>query len=161
VAKIQGNSPCPCGLDKKCCGAITNRPASKGKSPVLGYSDETGNSGNNLFDSGQPEFWTGTLICGTDLDRAGAAIHAECLKLTGRPELHGNALGLSGIEKIASLPQEFFGRDECHFLFTRIEKNTLASAKLFDVRQLINSSHPIWNKCFGKTSHPSLASRSC
>jgi len=78
-----------------------------------------------------------TLICGRDSDRAGAAIHAECLKLTGRPELHGNALGLSGIEKIASLLQEFFARDECHFLFTRLEKNHLASTKFFDVRQLI------------------------
>lgn len=140
MAKIQRNSPCPCGSGKKykkCCGTAISQPlADESRSletPVLAYSDETGNSGNNLFDSGQPEFWTGTLICGTDLDRAGAAIHAECLNLTGRPELHGNTLGLSGIEKIASRLQDFFARNGCHFLFTRLEKNHLASTKFFDV----------------------------
>jgi hypothetical protein len=112
---------------------------------VRAYSDETGNSGNNLFDSGQPYFWTGTLICETDVEREGAALHAKCVEVSGLPELHGNKLGLSGIEKIAPLLQELFFKLKPHFLFTRIEKTHLASTKFFDVLMDSGINHAVSN----------------
>ena len=61
------------------------------------YTDETGNTGLNLFDPGQPSFWTGTLLTPVDLDRLDPAIHRGCLERAGCAELHGNQLGLTEI----------------------------------------------------------------
>src|ERR1700690_3933552 len=138
MAKIQRNEPCPCKSGKKykkCCGSETTSgsPVKRRERHIRVYTDETGNSGNNLFDSGQPYFWTGTLASEVDLETEGIATHAKCLRLTGRDELHGNALGLSGIEKIAPLLLKLFVRHDCHFFFTRIEKTHLAATKFFDV----------------------------
>ena len=102
--KIPVNSPCPCGSGKKykkCCGNPLN-PAEalfvteKSPSPPLcAYTDESGNTGNNLFDKQQPFFWTGSLISEADLNLSGAEVHKECLALAGVAELHGNELGLA------------------------------------------------------------------
>ncbi len=32
------------------------------------YTDESGNTGENLFDTSQPYFWTGTLVSLFDID---------------------------------------------------------------------------------------------
>jgi hypothetical protein len=32
------------------------------------YTDESGNTGLNLFDKNQPIFWTGTLVAYADVD---------------------------------------------------------------------------------------------
>jgi hypothetical protein len=138
MAKIQRNEPCPCKSGKKykrCCGAETTSAGAgkRNERQIRVYTDETGNSGNKLFDSGQPYFWTGTLASEVDLEAEGIAIHAECLRLTAKEELHGNSLGLSGIEKIAPVLLEFFTRHDCHFFFTRLEKAHLAATKFFDV----------------------------
>ena len=99
---------------------------------VRAYTDETGNSGTHLFDSDQPFFWTGTLACEADIEKEGAQLHADWLRLTEQKELHGNALGLSRIEKIAHPLCEFFLKHNCRFFFTRIEKTQVAATKLFD-----------------------------
>jgi hypothetical protein len=151
MAKIQRNEPCPCGSGrkfKKCCGSVTAAMAKAGvrlERSVRAYSDETGNSGNNLFDPGQPYFWTGTLVCEADVDREGAKLHAKCLALSGESELHGNQLGLSRIEKIAPLLQELLAKVKAHFLFTRIEKHHLAATKFFDVLMDSGVNHAISN----------------
>ena len=149
MAKIQRNEPCPCGSGrkfKKCCGSIEADGQSRGPERIVhAYSDETGNSGNNLFDSGQPYFWTGTLVCEADVDRDGASLHAKCLEISGESELHGNTLGLSGIEKIAPALLELFFKLKPHFLFTRIEKTHLAATKFFDVLMDSGINHAISN----------------
>jgi hypothetical protein len=142
MSKIGRNDPCPCGSGKKykkCHGsAIVDAPESRTSATrreirVRAFTDETGNSGNNLFDSGQPDFWTGTLVSSADIEAEGAAVHAECLRVTGHAELHGNALGLGGIENCAAILRDFFLKQNCRFFFTRIEKTHLAATKLFDV----------------------------
>lgn len=140
--KIGRNERCPCGSNKKykkCCGSpLLDRTVQK-MSPrqreirVHAFTDETGNTGNNLFDSGQPDFWTGTLVSRTDIETEGTSVHAECLRLTGAKELHGSALGLGKIEKCAEILRTFFLKQDCRFFFTRIEKTHLAATKLFDV----------------------------
>jgi hypothetical protein len=100
--------------------------------PLLAYTDETGNSGLNLFDSGQPFFWTGTLITSVDLDGLNPAIHRACLSRVGRDELHGNELGFSGIEKVAGKLQQLLYRYGIQFIFTRLAKSHLAGTKFAD-----------------------------
>jgi SEC-C motif/Protein of unknown function (DUF3800) len=150
MAKIQRNEPCPCGSGrkfKKCCGSVTVAMANAGARLewVRAYSDEAGNSGNNLFDPGQPYFWTGTLVCEVDVDREGVKLHAKCLALSGQSELHGNQLGLSGIEKIAPMLGELLAKVKGRFLFTSIEKHHLAATKFFDVLMDSGVNHAISN----------------
>lgn len=139
---MQRNAPCPCGSGKKykkCCGSVTVAVAdsagmtSRREIRVRAFTDETGNTGNNLFDYAQPYFWTGTLVCEADIEKEGASVHAHCLNIVGHTELHGNALGLGGIEKIAPALRDLFLKYNCRFLFTRLEKAHLAATKLFDV----------------------------
>ncbi len=40
------------------------------KLPIYAYVDETGNTGHNLFDEVQPDFFTGALITKGDFDVA-------------------------------------------------------------------------------------------
>ena len=141
--KIPVNSRCPCGSGKKykrCCGSPLNQPyllpsraaISNGQILFHAYSDESGNSGNNLFDQNQPYFWTGTLVADSDLNTEATSLHRACLDLTGCKELHGQVLGLSGIEKIARKLEKFFSRRNIKFYFTCLEKRHLAATKFVD-----------------------------
>src|SRR6266571_332457 len=100
--------------------------------PILAFTDETGNSGLNMFDQNQPFFWTGTLLTPVDWDTLPPAIHQACLDRAGCAELHGNQLGLSGIERIAGKLMQLFQRYKTQFLFTRIEKRHLVATKFVD-----------------------------
>jgi hypothetical protein len=97
------------------------------------YTDESGNSGLKLFDSGQDIFWTGTLISHEDLDLHCQSIHKELLVLAGIAELHGADLGFGGIEKIAGRLCTLIGEKDLLFVFGRVDKKFLAGAKLFDL----------------------------
>jgi hypothetical protein len=100
--------------------------------PLLAFTDETGNSGLNLFDRNQPFFWTGTLLTPIDWDSLPSAIHKACLERAGCGELHGNHLGLQGIEKIAGQLIKLFQRYKARFIFTRLEKRHFAALKFVD-----------------------------
>lgn len=140
--KYPVNAPCPCGSEKKykkCCGSPLLdkrtpllREATLSDPKVVAYSDETGNSGNELFDPQQPIFWTGTLVTGADMQVAAAEAHAECLRVTGHKELHGNALGLRRIDAIADKLIALFSATSSMFFFTQVEKMHLAGTKFAD-----------------------------
>lgn len=97
------------------------------------YTDESGNSGLKLFDSGQDTFWTGTLVSFADMDTSYRTFHQELLTTVSKPELHGAELGFSGIEKIASRIASFIRENELLFIFGRVDKHYLAATKLFDL----------------------------
>ena len=99
---------------------------------VIAYTDETGNTGLHLFDNDQPYFWTGTLLTETDLDALPNQIHSALLGRSDVQELHGNQLGLSGIEKIAGKLRDLIYRYRMRFVFTCIEKRHLAATKFVD-----------------------------
>jgi hypothetical protein len=99
---------------------------------LIAYTDESGNSGNNLFDKNQPDFWTGTLITPVNLEKLAAPVVAKCLQIVKQSELHGNALGLGGIDKIARPLLDLFVETHSRFLFTKIEKKHLAGTKFAD-----------------------------
>lgn len=97
------------------------------------YTDESGNSGLKLFDSGQDTFWTGTLVSFADMDTRYRTFHQELLTTVNKPELHGAELGFGGIEKIASRIAWFIREKKLLFIFGRVDKHYLAATKLFDL----------------------------
>ena len=101
-------------------------------SELFAYTDEAGNTGNHLFDSNQPFFWTGTLLANPNFDQT-AKFHVNkwCQRL-GVPELHGRELGLQQIERIAHGMEVFIRHHSVRFIFTRLEKEILCVTKFVD-----------------------------
>ena len=140
--KFPVNAPCPCGSGKKykkCHGSARAaektpllRTPEKFGDDCIAYTDESGNSGSHLFDKDQPEFWTGTLVTAPDFEKIAGPVVAECLSIVEQKELHGNALGLSGIDKIGDKLGYLFGQTGAQFLFTKIDKRHFAGAKFAD-----------------------------
>lgn len=97
------------------------------------YTDESGNTGLNLFDKNQPIFWTGTLVAYADVDSKYCSLHRELLALAGVTELHGAQLGFKGIGKIAGRVLHICREKKLHFLFGRVDKSFIAATKMFDL----------------------------
>lgn len=89
---------------------------------MLAWTDESGNTGQNLFDKDQPYFWTGTLLCDTDLDSEASRKHKIWLAKLGVPKLHGSALKVEGIDIIAESLRACLERFRTQFIFTKINK---------------------------------------
>lgn len=121
--------------------------------PLNAYTDETGNTGMNLFDPGQPFFWTGTLLTPVDLDRLDPAIHTACLDRAKCAELHGNHLGLGGIERVAGKLQLLLARYHMRFLFTRVDKRHLAGTKFVDTLMDSGINEAVSNLHYGVRFH--------
>jgi hypothetical protein len=102
------------------------------RSSFVAFTDETGNSGLNLLDGDQPYFWTGILLTPIDWDELPREIHEACLTRAECTEMHGNQLGLGGIERIAGKLMQLLFRYKAWFLFTRIEKRHLVGTKFVD-----------------------------
>jgi len=99
---------------------------------IICYTDESGNTGLNIFDEQQPFFWTGTIFSKHNLDTScHKNIKDYCSKLNVE-ELHGNEIGLNNISKISTSLTELFNKYGCRFIFTRVEKEHVASTKFFD-----------------------------
>lgn len=96
------------------------------------YSDESGNTGNHIFDGAQPYFWIGTLFCFSDIDAEAQSRVEYWKKKLCFEELHGAELGIDGIEMIADELQEFIEKFKLKFEFIRIEKQHLAGTKFVD-----------------------------
>ncbi|MEN6350527.1 MAG: DUF3800 domain-containing protein [Syntrophomonas sp.] len=94
------------------------------------FTDESGNSGLNIFDDNQPYFWTGTVIT------KNASINNEYLNewcnICQVQELHGNQLGVGGLEKIAEHISNYISDSDYQFIFTSIEKRHVSSMKFVD-----------------------------
>jgi hypothetical protein len=99
---------------------------------IFAHTDESGNSGLDLFDHQQPTFWTGTLIAEQDIDLSHPKVIEATIARAGVIELHGNHLGLGGIEKIGSRLRYLILKFDLHFIFTRIEKEFLVGTKFMD-----------------------------
>lgn len=67
------------------------------------HIDESGNTGNNLFDKNQPQLTYGVLSCKTNIDVLGRAYHSKMCQVLGVTELHANELGVRKLTQIADL----------------------------------------------------------
>ncbi len=99
---------------------------------MFAYIDETGNTGSNVFDEAQPDFFAGALITKTEFDLAkGSAIRSLCAK-HGFAGLHASVIGLGGIEPIADSILRIVKDADARFFISRVEKRYLVASKIFD-----------------------------
>ena len=94
------------------------------------YSDESGHTGDNLFDSNQPYFYTGTLISSNNLDITAIRQYQEWLLRLGVSELHGQHIGIDGITRISADLINVLKQNNCYFVLTILEKRYYAAISL-------------------------------
>lgn len=99
---------------------------------MFAFVDESGNTGSNLFDEAQPDFFTGAFITKADFD----AHHSETLRSLCRKHdieaLHASVLGFGPIERIAPDLLKLLQTVNARFVVSRVEKRYLLATKLFD-----------------------------
>lgn len=79
------------------------------------HIDESGNTGNNLFDKNQPTLSYGVLSSKLNVDIVGQQIHNKILKQIGVDSIHANVLGVQGLTDIVPLLHEL--QKKCKFKF--------------------------------------------
>jgi hypothetical protein len=99
---------------------------------MFAFVDETGNTGENLFDEEQPLFITAALITKTDFDILYKARMAKLARKLGGQEIHAHKLGTAKIEEIAGELLTLLKRVHATFFLSRVEKRYLATTKVID-----------------------------
>jgi len=100
---------------------------------LTAYTDESGNTGQNLFDPSQEHFWTGTLVTAEDIEFFGHSTIEKCCKMLEVNALHGNELGVGRLEKIAPWLENYIQGSDFYFVFTKVEKRHISCTKFFDI----------------------------
>lgn len=102
------------------------------KRPLYAFVDETGNTGHNLFDESQPDFFTAALVTKGNFDVSfGGQVKALAESL-GVISLHGNVLGAGRLEDLAIGLLSILRRANAAFFVSRVEKRYLLATKVFD-----------------------------
>jgi hypothetical protein len=109
------------------------RPAFFASASVMyAYIDETGNTGNRIFDPNQPLFITAAMITRGNFDVVQKAGVAAIAKRSGVRALHANELGITKVEDIAPHLLKLVKAANARFFLSRLEKRYLAATKLID-----------------------------
>ena len=77
--------------------------------PIFVYVDESGNTGKNIFDQAQPDFFSAALVYRGDFDAMYAERITEVANSVGATAIHANKLGIGGLEKIADQLHSILG----------------------------------------------------
>ena len=96
------------------------------------FVDESGNTGNNLFDSAQPILSYGVLSSKLNPDVMATSAHASMLRTLDVDCLHANQLGVAGLTSIAPVLIQLQRRFQFRFDYYYIHKPTYALVILFD-----------------------------
>ncbi|ANQ25001.1 hypothetical protein BA894_00390 [Vibrio natriegens] len=96
------------------------------------HIDESGNTGNNLFDANQPVLSYGVLSCQTNVDALCCGLHKQILDLIDDDQIHANVLGIGGLVNIAPLLIQIQQRMKFDFDYYFIHKPTFAVVTFFD-----------------------------
>ncbi|MBR0899106.1 DUF3800 domain-containing protein [Bradyrhizobium tropiciagri] len=99
---------------------------------MFAFVDETGNTGGNLLDEQQPEFFTAALITKSDFDMVYSSQVAKLAKKFGDGPLHGKELGFGRCEEIVFDLHKIFKKADARFFVSRVEKRYLLATKIFD-----------------------------
>lgn len=103
------------------------------KQPLFAYVDESGNTGKNIFDVSQPDFFTAALVSKGEFDRHYGAQVAAVAESVGAKAIHANELGLGRLEDVADTFLDIVMDADAHFFVSRVEKRYLLATKMFDV----------------------------
>ena len=96
------------------------------------YIDESGNTGNQIFDENQPLFITAAMVTRINFDLVYGPEVRNIAQKVGQTALHANELGVARIEEIADDLLKLIKRADARFFVSRLEKRYLAAAKIFD-----------------------------
>ena len=96
------------------------------------YIDESGNTGFNLFDPAQPYFINVAMSSKVDFDEVFRGRIQEIAAQVCAPCLHGNELGLDGVEEIAQSIIDLAEFSQVRFYFAAVHKPDIAGIKFYD-----------------------------
>ena len=96
------------------------------------FIDESGNTGNNLFDASQPLLCYGTLSSRLNPDVLAKSAHAEMLRRLEVTCLHANELGYSKLTEIAPVLIGLQKKFDFRFDYWYLHKPTYVRSLLFD-----------------------------
>jgi hypothetical protein len=96
------------------------------------HIDESGNTGNNLFDLAQPTLSYGLLSSRTNVDVRGVQLHCAMLTTLKVEVLHAADLGVERIESIAPLLIELQRKMDFEFDYYFLDKSTYALVQFFE-----------------------------
>lgn len=99
---------------------------------MYAYVDETGNTGNRIFDPHQPLFITAAMMTRGNFDILRRAEIGMIAKKAGAHALHANELGVGRIEIIARDLLKLVKGANARFCLLRLEKRYLAATKVID-----------------------------
>jgi hypothetical protein len=99
---------------------------------MFAFIDETGNTGRNLLDENQPDFFTAALVTKSNFDLVYPGAIRRIARSLGVETLHGKELRFEKVEKIAPDLRRLFKRADARFFISRVEKRYLLATKLFD-----------------------------
>lgn len=100
--------------------------------PVYAYTDESGNTGLDIFNADQPVFHTLTIFAKRDLNAAAATPVAEWCNKLGVSELHAKDLRVPKLSVIAADVAAFLKAETPMYLFTSVVKRHQAAMKFAD-----------------------------
>ncbi len=96
------------------------------------HIDESGNTGNNLFDYNQPKLSYGVLSSSTNVDVLCTRTHRQIQKIIGDELIHANVLGTKGLTEIAPQLIEIQDKFRFDFDYYFIDKTSYALTIFFD-----------------------------
>lgn len=96
------------------------------------HIDESGNTGNNLFDSAQPRLSYGVLSSLRNVDALCTSIHKQIQREIGDGQIHANKLGIGGLVKIAPYLVEIQKKMRFDFDYFFIEKLNYTLVQFFE-----------------------------
>lgn len=103
------------------------------KISIYAYVDESGNTGKNIFDPAQPDYYTAALLSKGNFDASYMDRIETIARKVGTSTIHANELGLGRLERIAPDLLELLIRSGSYFFVSRVEKKYLLATKMFDV----------------------------
>lgn len=99
---------------------------------MLFHVDESGNTGNNLFDESQPTLSYGLLSSKLNVDALGVDIHRRIIKELGVESIHANQLGVDRLSSVYPLLMRLQQKFKFDFDYYFIEKKAYALVTFFD-----------------------------
>lgn len=99
---------------------------------MFAYIDETGNTGANIFDVNQPEFYTAALVTKTNFDLVYKGSLRKVCERQNVDSLHASVLGFGPLEAMAPDILRLLKKSDARFFLSRVEKSYLLVTKVFD-----------------------------
>ena len=96
------------------------------------HIDESGNTGNNLFDADQPRLSYGLLSSPTNADALCGPIHRKIQKKIGADQIHANVLGVGGLTEIVPELMQIQSKMGFNFDYYFVEKPAYALVSFFE-----------------------------